>query len=613
MKSISNFYIKLFCIFLINLIIALLISLKYNNYIDNVDSLIANIFIIISQIGHFIVLCGIPLLFSYLILFITKKVVLTKIINILFNTIFIVLIKLDTIIFGQFRYHLSPMIFKLAFGKRATDIFQFSNDIYITAFLFIFGVIGIQIIFFKLIDKISFENNKIIKTYKILSFALFLIVLTSHIGYAWADANNFRVITQTKNIFPAYFPLTADKLFAKLNLINKDLSQNEISIETEFKNINYPLNEIKIDTSKTTKKNILFIVIDSWRYDYLTKEITPNIYKFKSSTQEFSNHKSGSNMTTGGIFSLFYGIPATYFDSFTGINKGPVLIDEFIKQKYNLNILSSSTVENPPFNKNVFTKVNNLKLSTNGNTPSERDQTIFNSWTKYIDKYNNKNPFFGFLFFDAAHGFDFPKNYNTPFKPYLDKVDYLAFDTDYNPNLLINRYKNCLHFVDDLVGKIISQLEEKNKLKNTIIIITSDHGQEFNDLKKGYWQHGGNFSKYQINTPFILFDAEKAPKKHNHLTLHYDIVPTIMKNYLGVQNKTFDYSSGNNLFNTTNRNFFICGYNQKFAIIEPNKITNIYPSGIFDVVDNQLNAINEEPNSNYLLKTMNELKKYYKN
>lgn len=613
MNSISIFYKKLFCIFLMNLIISLLISLKYNDFIDNVDSIIANVFIVISQIGHFAVLCSIPLLSSFLILYISRKVLLTKIMSILFNSILIVLIKLDTIIFVQFRYHLSPMIFKLAFGKRATDIFQFSNENYITAFLFIFGVIGLQVVFFTLINKISFEKSKIKKTYKISSLALILIVLISNIGYAWADANNFRSITQTKNLFPAYFPLTADKLFAKLNLIDKNLNQNEISIDTEFKNINYPLNEIKIDSTKATKKNILFIVIDSWRYDYLSKEITPNIHKFKSSTQEFSNHKSGSNMTTGGIFSLFYGIPATYFDSFTGINKGPVLIDQLIQQKYNLNILSSSTVENPPFNKNVFTKVNNLKLSTSGNTPSERDQSIFNSWTNYIDKYDDKNPFFGFLFFDAAHGFDFPKNYNTPFKPYLDKVDYLAFDNDYNPNLLINRYKNCLHFVDDLVGKIILQLEEKNKLKNTIIIITSDHGQEFNDLKKGYWQHGGNFSKYQINTPFILYDSEKAPKKYNHLTLHYDLVPTIMKNYLGVKNSSFDYSSGNNLFNTTNRNFFICGYNQKFAIIEPNKITNIYPSGIFDVVDNKLNPINDEPNSDYLLKTMNELKKYYKN
>jgi membrane-anchored protein YejM (alkaline phosphatase superfamily) len=491
---------------------------------------------------------------------------LTKIISVLSYSILIILVKLDTVIFTQFRYHLSPMIFKLAFGKRATDIFQFSTENYITAVLFICFVIGLQILFFKLMNKIPYEKDKIKLTIKATSYIFIFILFISHIGYAWADANNYRSITQTKNLFPAYFPLTADSVFAKLNLVNKDATQNEISIETNFKNINYPLKKINTDLSKATKKNILFIVVDSWRYD-----------------------------------------------SFTGINKGPVLIDQLIQQKYNLNILSSSTVENPPFNKNVFTKVNNLKLSTSGNTPSERDQSIFNSWTNYIDKYDDKNPFFGFLFFDAAHGFDFPKNYNTPFKPYLDKVDYLAFDNDYNPNLLINRYKNCLHFVDNLVGKIILQLEEKNKLKNTIIIITSDHGQEFNDLKKGYWQHGGNFSKYQINTPFIVFDSEKGPKKYNHLTLHYDLVPTLMNNYLGVTNKPIDFSSGNNLFENSNRKFFVCGYNQKFAIIEQNKITNIYPSGIFDVVDNKLNPINDEPNSDYLLKTMNELKKYYKN
>jgi membrane-anchored protein YejM (alkaline phosphatase superfamily) len=611
MKTKSIFYKKLFFIFLINTLVALLISIKYFDFLDNVNSILAKIFIIISQIGHFAVLSSIPLFISLLVFFVSKKELLTKFVNITTFSLLIILIKLDTIVFNQFRYHLSPMIFKLAFGKRASDIFQFSNENYITAFLFIIGVIGFQILLFVWTNKISFENNKIRRIIKISSYSFILIVLISHLGYAWSDVNNYRQITQTKNLFPAYFPLTADNLFIKLNLVNKDLSKNEISIETDIKSINYPLKKINTDLSKATKKNILFIVVDSWRYDYLTKEITPNIHKFKSSTQEFSNHKSGSNMTTGGIFSLFYGIPATYFDSFTGINKGPVLIDQLIQQKYNLNILSSSTVENPPFNKNVFTKVNNLKLSTSGNTPSERDQSIFNSWTNYIDKYDDKNPFFGFLFFDAAHGFDFPKNYNTPFKPYLDKVDYLAFDNDYNPNLLINRYKNCLHFVDDLVGKIILQLEEKNKLKNTIIIITSDHGQEFNDLKKGYWQHGGNFSKYQINTPFIVFDSEKGPKKYNHLTLHYDLVPTLMNNYLGVTNKPIDFSSGNNLFENSNRKFFVCGYNQKFAIIEQNKITNIYPSGIFDVVDNQLNPINEEPNGSYLLKTMYELKKYY--
>jgi len=409
MISKTIFTKKIFIIFLINSVLSLIISMRYFDFVDNVDSIIANIFIILSQIGHFAVLNSIPLFVSVLVFFVSKRILLTKIINIISSSVLIILIKLDTIVFSQFRYHLSPMVFKLAFGKRASDIFQFTNENYITAFLFVVGVIGFQLLLFTLINKISFEDKKIVRIIKISSSTLLTIVLISHLGFAWSDANSYRQITQTKNLFPAYYPLTAEDLFVKLNLVDKNLSKNEISIETESKNINYPLKEINIDTSKTTKKNILIIVIDSWRYDYLTKEITPNIYNFKKNTQEFTNHKSGSNMTTGGIFSMFYGIPATYFDSFTGVNKGPVLIDQLIKQKYDLNILSSSTVENPPFNKNVFTKVSNLELYTIGDTPAERDMNIFNSWTSYIENYNQKNPFFGFLFFDAAHGFDFPK------------------------------------------------------------------------------------------------------------------------------------------------------------------------------------------------------------
>jgi membrane-anchored protein YejM (alkaline phosphatase superfamily) len=90
-------------------------------------------------------------------------------------------------------------------------------------------------------NKIPYEKDKIKLTIKATYYIFILILFISHIGYAWADTNNYRSITQTKNLFPAYFPLTADSVFAKLNLVNKDATQNEISIETNFKNINYPL------------------------------------------------------------------------------------------------------------------------------------------------------------------------------------------------------------------------------------------------------------------------------------------------------------------------------------------------------------------------------------
>jgi hypothetical protein len=39
---------------------------------------------------------------------------------------------------------------------------------------------------------------------------------------------------------------------------------------------------------------------------------------------------------------------------------------------------------------------------------------------------------------------------------------------------------------------------------NTIVIITADHGQEFNENKLNFWGHNGNFTKYQTQVPLII-------------------------------------------------------------------------------------------------------------
>jgi len=317
-------------------------------------------------------------------------------------------------------------------------------------------------------------------------------------------------------------------------------------------------------------------------------------------------------MTTGGVFSLLYGIPATYFDVFTTQEISPVMMDELQKQQYSMRIFGSSTLENPPFNRNVFAGIPNLRLFSKGLTSADRDLEIMNEWMATVEKPTDK-PFFGFLFFDAAHAFDYPKNYDLAFKPSLPEVSYLDLTDDYEPTQLINRYKNSLHYIDGLIGKIIKQLEEKKLLESTIIVITSDHGQEFNDLKKGYWQHGGNFSPYQIRTPLIVFDASKSPAVYNHQTLHYDIVPTLMSSYLGNKNPMADYSFGQSLFDTKKRDYFVCGYNQRFAIIEENRITNIYPGGLFDITDERLNVLdNNNVNFDRVTTGLNSLSRFYK-
>lgn len=602
---------QLYLVFLFNLVLLLFIALQYTSFLENIDGFFLKLYLGITTTSHFFLIGVLPLLVSLLVYFLTKSSKVTQGVNIFLSTFILVVVKLDAVIFEQFRYHISPIVLKLVFGKRSSDIFQFSTTNIVIAVLFIIALFGLQFFFFYLSKKVLLKKSQLKVKITLIGFVLFL--LTSHLVYAWSDANYFRPVTQIKNVFPVFYPLTADKLMMNLGLVDLEKArQNEkMQVATTANTVQYPLQPIV--SENPSKKNILYLVIDTWRNGYMNAQITPNIYEFSKRCQVYTNHLSGSNMTTGGVFSLMYGIPATYFDTFTGQKIAPVLTTELQKQNYQMQILSSSNLENPPFNRNAFANIPNLRLFSKGEKPSERDIEINDIWLNNFDKFDKQKPFFGFLFYDAAHGFDYPKDYPLAVKPSLSEVNYLELDDDYDPALLINRYKNSLHFIDGLIGKVLQQLEEKGVLNNTIIVITSDHGQEFNDNKKGYWQHGGNFSDYQIHVPMMVFDASKPPKTYAQQTLHYDIAPTVMQHYLGVKTDAADYSFGHDLYDPITRTSFICGYNQRYAIIEKKQITNIYPSGLFDVTDQQLKTLDDAHiNYDLVAKEMKAMNRFYK-
>ncbi|QQR94399.1 MAG: sulfatase-like hydrolase/transferase [Bacteroidota bacterium] len=95
-----------------------------------------------------------------------------------------------------------------------------------------------------------------------------------------------------------------------------------------------------------------------------------------------------------------------------------------------------------------------------------------------------QKPFFGFLFYDSPHNYNLPYWLPHPFKPYWENVDHTVLNNDFDPVPFYNSYKNTVWFCDSLIQQVLSKLEEKNLLENTIVVITSDHGQEFNENKK---------------------------------------------------------------------------------------------------------------------------------
>ena len=143
-------------------------------------------------------------------------------------------------------------------------------------------------------------------------------------------------------------------------------------------------------------------------------------------------------------------------------------------QNYEMSIHGSAPLHSPPFDRTVFAGVKDLTVTTPGNTPAERDRKITDDFLQFLEKRDPNKPYFGFMFYDAAHGTSFPAEMETPFTPYWDRVDHVKLNNDFDPTEYRNRYRNSLYYIDKLVGEILDELEASGELENTIIVITSD-------------------------------------------------------------------------------------------------------------------------------------------
>lgn len=88
-------------------------------------------------------------------------------------------------------------------------------------------------------------------------------------------------------------------------------------------------------------------------------------------------------------------------------------------------------------------------------------------------------------------------------------------------------YDTILSDVDRVVGQIIASIERSSYAANTVIVISSSHGEEFGD--HGYYSHDqGNYNEL-IHTPLIISVPNFKHQKIHQVTENIDIVPTLVE------------------------------------------------------------------------------------
>ena len=77
------------------------------------------------------------------------------------------------------------------------------------------------------------------------------------------------------------------------------------------------------------------------------------------------------------------------------------------------------------------------------------------------------------------------------------------------------------------------QLQQQGSSEQTIVVITSNHGQEFNETQSNSWGYGSNYSPIRCRCPWCWPGRASRARSQEQASSHLDLVPTLMKGMLG--------------------------------------------------------------------------------
>ncbi|MEE8171121.1 MAG: sulfatase, partial [Phycisphaerae bacterium] len=188
-----------------------------------------------------------------------------------------------------------------------------------------------------------------------------------------------------------------------------------------------------------------------------------------------------------------------------------------------------------------FARYDDAAVSPAG-TPAIDDVTNPQMEAKLIaylaQRANQKRPFFLFAYFWDPH-YDYipPPPYDTMFvPPDAAPIDVTKYDTPANPlnhnsspqerAYVEAQYDGEIRFTDDTLGRVFARMKELGLWDDTVVILTSDHGEEFFD--HGEKGHKNNLYVESVHVPLIIKPAgEVRPRRDPRMASLVDVYPTV--------------------------------------------------------------------------------------
>jgi arylsulfatase A-like enzyme len=307
--------------------------------------------------------------------------------------------------------------------------------------------------------------------------------------------------------------------------------------------------------------NVIWFVVDTLRADHLYsygyfRKTSPNIDRLAKEGILFENSYASAIATGPGFTGLFTGLAAInhgfYLTPWNVANK-PLLDDTIMTLPECIQVMGNYTTA--AFD-NLINFRSHMKQFVRG-FEYYINITRSPAWLHHhiiADEINHRllpwleqhadEQFFAFVhYWDPHTPYNMPDKFRGKYnKKNGDLVTKTAIDGyEYvpgwglanalhqrNENLTIDLYDDEVFYTDYCIGQVREKLEALHLLEETVIIITSDHGEDL-DLH-GLWGHG-TVHNTTIYIPLIIRDPRLKNKGHRDIRLvqHADNMPTILR------------------------------------------------------------------------------------
>lgn len=305
--------------------------------------------------------------------------------------------------------------------------------------------------------------------------------------------------------------------------------------------------------------NILFINVEGFRYDMLNPNYTPNLYEFANKFGIIlKKHYSTGNNTPGGLIGMFTGLSPYYFEPMRQ-NQVPNPPLELLKKLGYRQSIYYNSPKNYEYIYRDFlerTEGNFYQIPGRVEDYAIREKKLIDLYLHDLERDLSNQPRFDYYLINVTHfNYYYPPEFEV-FRP--------AFTMDFeiisgrqekfqaHKNAIMNRYLNSLVYFDYLFGYWIEKLIKMGRLKNTIIIIAGDHGEEF--WEYGSFGHTWGLNNKQIQTAAVIyFPGIQFASIQYKYSSHSDFFPTVF-DILGLNLDTKLFMTGKSLLRYNKEN-----------------------------------------------------------